>query len=78
MFSTPRPATLKPNKRGYTIMADAFTSTVLPSSAWGVRALSNPEMPAADKGGFSQPTTAMISREMTGLLSVHRGDVLFK
>ena len=77
-FNTPKPAMLQPNKRGYTVMADAFSHDALPSTPWGVRFLSNPELPTVDKGGFSQLTTQMPSREMMGSLAVRRGDEIFR
>ena len=49
-MNAPQPAVLLPNRRGYTLLAHAFAASALAGSAFGVRLLSNPELPPASAG----------------------------
>eukprot|EP00047_Mylnosiga_fluctuans_P023532 m.139634 g.139634 ORF g.139634 m.139634 type:complete len:1418 (-) comp9618_c0_seq2:233-4486(-) len=42
-------ATIHPNRTGYTILADGTTQVALPATPFGLRILSNPELPPFDR-----------------------------
>ena len=63
---------------GYTIMADAFTQSALPESAFGLRVLSNPALPAPATGGAALSLITVPSSELRGPCNIRRGSELFR
>lgn len=77
-FGQPQPTTLKANKRGYTIMTTGRSTISLPSFAWGIRILSNPDFPTDPlRGGMASLTTTVPIREVTGACKPRR-ETLFR
>ena len=70
----------KPNKYGYTIMAEGrSTSTILPCK-WGLRTLSYPDLPVdTDKGAFGTNLQSLpVALEVAQPVKPKKNNVLFR
>ena len=70
----------KPNKYGYTLMAEGRSSTPIPPCKWGLRTLSYPDLPVdADKGAFSTNLNALpVVLEVMQPVRTRKTNVLFR
>ncbi len=80
VFSESVTAMFKPNKLGYTFMADTFSTTGFAAIKWGLRMLTMPEFPLdIDKGAFQQSlATPTLAAELVHPVLVKKNNVLFR
>ena len=70
----------KPNRYGYTVLAEGRAGTVIPSCKWGLRTLSYPDLPMdSDKGAFNQNLAALpVVLEVTQPVRTKKNNILFR
>lgn len=80
VFNEPQPCMLKVNRRGYTFMVEGRTgANPLPSFPWGIRIISNPELPSDPaRGGLVALSPNIPSKEYTGPWRLRKDGLLFK